>query len=491
MVFYGYQIPKKNLDIRLKNLNLGLKNNAVLLANSQLRIQKINEIKLESDKMAVSTQTNSDPNAVVDLAIMNQQSLDELARNRGISNASDVSLSATSQSSTGLERAIASDILRAKADFAKEGRAFTADDEKIIRDKYKKSESTISSVLSGKPLKKTNKKISVGEELKRWAEEKLKNYNLTNTQKVKINEQVKKVVKDLVNQVENEELSREESIKFMEEVVDPELKKILENKPSSPTPSEGTTITLNSSTTLADAKEQIKNLRSVAEKDSAVSKLSRDLIKKFFIGLLNNGERVYGATGYAQKTIKLENELEVKGDNLVFKNTGNPQLDKYLNTAFKINTYENALTASGFRQNVSDRRPNFGNLYLSEKSLKKNTLTIYRPKSKLQLIARKNISPLLKKMILDIQNTLEFDKNDYNDLEADEKRIIERIIRLQQNMKDYNIKKLIDDDEVKIKKRLEILTSQINAGNNSKLVKDEMKYLIKQLLKNNAISYNK
>ena len=91
-------------------------------------------------------------------------------------------------------------------------------------------------------------------------------------------------------------------------------------------------------------------------------------------------------------------------------------------------------------------------------------------------------------MILDIQNTLEFDTNDYNDLEADEKRVIERIIRLQRDMKDYNIKKLIDDDEVKIKKRLDILTAQVNAGNNSKLVRDEMKFLIKQLFKNNAIS---
>jgi len=135
--------------------------------------------------------------------------------------------------------------------------------------------------------------------------------------------------------------------------------------------------------------------------------------------------------------------------------------------------------------------PNFGNLYLNEKSLKKNNFIVYRPHSKDIMISKKNISSLLKKMILDIQNTLEFDISDYNNLEGDEKRVIEKIIRLQKNMKEYNIEKLIDDDDRKIKKRLEILSGQVNAGNNSKLIRDEMIYLLKQLYDNKAISWIK
>ena len=92
---------------------------------------------------------------------------------------------------------------------------------------------------------------------------------------------------------------------------------------------------------------------------------------------------------------------------------------------------------------------------------------------------------------MDIQNTLEFDERDYQNLEADEKRVVEVIIRAQKNMKNYNIQALIDQDDVKIKKRLTILVAQINAGNNSTLIKEEMKALLKKLYDNRAISLNK
>jgi len=139
----------------------------------------------------------------------------------------------------------------------------------------------------------------------------------------------------------------------------------------------------------------------------------------------------------------------------------------------------------------SSYNPNFGNLHLMEHSLKKNQLTIYRPYSKITMVSKTNISPLLKKMILDIQNTLEFDERDYQNLEGDEKRVIERIIRSQKDMKNYNIKALIDEDDAKIKKRLEILVGQVNAGNSSSLVKQEMKALLKKLYDNKAISLTK
>lgn len=136
----------------------------------------------------------------------------------------------------------------------------------------------------------------------------------------------------------------------------------------------------------------------------------------------------------------------------------------------------------------SNYKPNFGNLHLMENSLKKNQLTIYRPYSKITVASKSGISPLLKKMILDIQNTLEFDERDYQNLEGDEKRVIERIIRSQKEMKNYNIQALIDKDDFTAKKRLDILVGQINAGNNSKLIREEMKALLKKLFNNKAIS---
>lgn len=139
----------------------------------------------------------------------------------------------------------------------------------------------------------------------------------------------------------------------------------------------------------------------------------------------------------------------------------------------------------------SSYSPNFGNLHLMENSLKKNQLTIYRPYSKITVASKSGISPLLKKMILDIQNTLEFDERDYQNLEGDEKRVIERIIRSQKEMKNYNIQALIDKDDFTAKKRLDILVGQVNAGNNSKLIREEMKALLKKLFDNKAISPTK
>jgi hypothetical protein len=135
--------------------------------------------------------------------------------------------------------------------------------------------------------------------------------------------------------------------------------------------------------------------------------------------------------------------------------------------------------------------PNFGNLFLNEKELKRGNLSISQPFSKSYVLHQKNISPLLKKMIFDIANTLEFDKQDYYNLDGEEKRIIEKIIRAQKNMKEMNIKKLIDDDDHKMKKRLQILVGQINAGNQSHLVKKEMRQLLKNLFDNRAISLYK
>lgn len=137
---------------------------------------------------------------------------------------------------------------------------------------------------------------------------------------------------------------------------------------------------------------------------------------------------------------------------------------------------------------ASKRAPNFGNLWINEKSLKKNILSIMRPYSNTYELSVKNISSLLKKMIIDIANTLEFDIKDYQNLDSHEKKVIERIINKQKDMKNYNVKDLIGDDTVKMRKRLEILFGQLNSGNNSSIIKAEALDLVRGLFDNGAIS---
>lgn len=148
------------------------------------------------------------------------------------------------------------------------------------------------------------------------------------------------------------------------------------------------------------------------------------------------------------------------------------------------------IAGTGFNKK-KQQYANFGNLYLDQNALKKNKLVIRPVYTKNNIISQANISPILRKMIFDIKETLEFDKTDYYKLEGDEKRIIEKIIRFQKNMADVNIEKLIDKDILQMKKRLEILTNEINAGNISSIITREMKAILKKLFELRDISYNK
>ena len=148
------------------------------------------------------------------------------------------------------------------------------------------------------------------------------------------------------------------------------------------------------------------------------------------------------------------------------------------------------IEGTGFNKK-KNQYANFGNLYLYQNALKKNKLVIRPVYTKNNIVSQGNISPILRKMIFDIKETLEFDKNDYYQLEGDEKRIIEKIIRFQKNMADVNIEKLIDKDILQMKKRLEVLTGEVNSGNLSIIITREMKAILKKLFELRDISYNK
>jgi len=160
----------------------------------------------------------------------------------------------------------------------------------------------------------------------------------------------------------------------------------------------------------------------------------------------------------------------------------------------RVYTDERNKSISGFglvKPSYMKNGPNFGNLFLNQKMLKTGTLSIVKPYSNAYIVHEKTISPLLKKMVIDIANTLEFDKQDYHNLDGNEKRVIERIVRAQKDMKETNIKKLIDEDDYKMKKRLQILVGEINAGNSSNRIINEMMELHKGLLDNGAITYRR
>ena len=249
--------------------------------------------------------------------------------------------------------------------------------------------------------------------------------------------------------------------------------------------------------TIAEFEAELaEKYKDVGLSDTAIKKEIKNLnfnkSREFLVKEVKSGKTVYYANSPNQKKINQDlvltyNDATGKLETVDGKELPKSGYKKTLEWVMRPQISGGAVRSPYYSQ----FSPNFGNLHLMERSLKRNQLTIYRPYSKVVVASKSSITPLLKKMVLDIQNTLEFDQRDYNNLEADEKRIIERIIRSQKNMKNYNIQSLIDQDDLKMKKRLTILVGQINAGNNSTLIREEMKALLKRLYDNRAISLNK
>lgn len=253
--------------------------------------------------------------------------------------------------------------------------------------------------------------------------------------------------------------------------------------------------------TIADFEAELaEKYKDVGLSDTAIKKEIKNLNfnknREFLVKEVKSGKTVYYANAPNQKKIKQDLVLTYNDATGKLQTIDGKELPKssYKRTLEWIMRPQLGSGISGGAVRspyYSSYSPNFGNLRLMENSLKKNQLTIYRPYSKITVASKSGISPLLKKMILDIQNTLEFDERDYQNLEGDEKRVIERIIRSQKEMKNYNIQALIDKDDFTAKKRLGILVGQVNAGNNSTLIREEMKALLKKLYDNKAISLPK
>lgn len=453
MVFYGYELPKKNNEIRLKNVSTSIAN-----ANTR-KLNNINQqdqtLSLNMDTLTSSTQTSL-PSSIFTPAVLTKglQKTDINEFNRQ-------AITPTSTNNTPAT-----------------GRAPNLIDE--LKNKLKNP-------MFGLTRGLTKNEVKFKEKLLNELKEKI-GYNKDDVK------MVKEIVDDFLNTLIQSGITpKEEEIVHLS--ID-EFMKQNKNESESEAPTELTGISLE------NAEKEIGDLKNI------------ETIEKFYNWFMKN-QKTFSPEG-AKRAVntKIPYEYDGKNKKWITKTTlnFNPKynsnkiiLDKAFNEFTKDKEgYANAVQGIHYKAGAgliggriatghyyNSHAPNFGNLYITNKSLKKNNLTISRPYSKTQLLSKKNITPLLKKMIFDIANTLEFDKQDYHNLQKDEKIIIEKIIRLQKDMKDVNINKLLEDDDSKIKKRIEILIGEVNAGNVSSLIKKELKDLLKKLYDNKAISYNK
>jgi hypothetical protein len=144
---------------------------------------------------------------------------------------------------------------------------------------------------------------------------------------------------------------------------------------------------------------------------------------------------------------------------------------------------------TGVRKYNSEQ--NFGKFNISLKALRKGNLTIYRPSSNHILINRKNISPRLIKMINEIREKMKFELEDYDNLKKAEQMVIDQIINLLRMDYPAKMRRTLDEEVWNLKQRYEILIGEINAGNDGKLVKDELKDVLAKLKELKVITKRK
>lgn len=290
-------------------------------------------------------------------------------------------------------------------------------------------------------------------------------------------------------------------------------------KKSQKTPSEASSTTETVATVMPDditlfTNDNIDKIK-YSPRKNALKKFLLQISKIIIYNQVKDGKKIFAKTSANVKDDeKYVITFSPEGNELVFEGTpttrgdmdytdlkekyigmtikGNNLLDKLIEEASgqPIPEYTAPIEGTGFNKK-KQQYANFGNLYLDQNALKKNKLVIRPVYTKNNIVSQGNISTILRKMIFDIKETLEFDKSDYYQLEGDEKRIIEKIIRFQKNMADVNIEKLIDKDILQMKKRLEVLTGEVNAGNLSSIITREMKAILKKLFELRDISYNK
>tara|TARA_R110000868_G_scaffold411584_1_gene705699 strand:- start:4107 stop:5552 length:1446 start_codon:yes stop_codon:yes gene_type:complete len=470
MVFYGYELPRRNNDMRLKNLKIGIENSKT--KNLSNLYQQEQTLALNMDNLSNNTYSSS---TSATPSIFTPSVLTRGLQKTDINEYNRTAITPKTTTNT--------------PSIQRPGQ-FSLDELKT----------KLTSTTFGLKRGLSKEEVQFRDNLKKIFDDKIKTKTpseMADLSKIKLEFQQ---ILDLIKQ--NGITDKEEEIanKTAEDYVENLRKNIANEKQST----ESTTSTQLTGLSLEEAESKIAELAKINNKTNFL---------EWFLSNVNTFNQGSSRANYTKmpfgfnknKTIKTKS---MKGFNLddPIKRDENKKIIDQAYEMFSRNKSDYASRTQGANyiagnglmggrlvqgRYYNSYAPNFGNLFVNQKSLKKNNLTVSRPYSKSQLLSKKNITPLLKKMIFDIGNTLEFDKQDYHNLQKDEKIIIEKIIRLQKDMKDVNIEKLLEDDDSKIKKRLEILVGEINAGNGSSLIKKEMKELLRKLYDNKAISNTK
>lgn len=261
----------------------------------------------------------------------------------------------------------------------------------------------------------------------------------------------------------------------------------------SDTPTVASTIGLEGLNTLKGYYDQIKDQKmgnTMPDFNETVKSDIKDILIKIL--RYNPDAVIYGAPNNYIKKPTSDHKLiiltENGVDNLVFakknKEGGfNKLKDDHLRKTIELNlTKPKDLNIVG--QGLADDK-----IYID---LKDDNLVVKRSsKAKNKLIYLTDISPLLKKTILQMQKDKSFDLDIYDVLKASEKQVINKLITLLKLDTPDRVKSSIQDTIFNLKNRYEILLGEMRAGNDGKIVSDELKQVVIKLYDLKAIGLRK
>lgn len=142
----------------------------------------------------------------------------------------------------------------------------------------------------------------------------------------------------------------------------------------------------------------------------------------------------------------------------------------------------------------SSKNPNSvakGQLYLMQPQLIKGHIRLYN-KSGRPVVSRSNVSPAFQSIARDIVERNSFQEDDYKNLEPRETADANMFIQATMPIQPRNINRLANADTIwKMKKRYEVLVGQMAAGNDGKIVRDEMADILKNLIRMHAMGESK
>lgn len=142
----------------------------------------------------------------------------------------------------------------------------------------------------------------------------------------------------------------------------------------------------------------------------------------------------------------------------------------------------------------SSKNPNSvakGQLYLMQPQLIRGHIRLYN-KSGRPVVSRSNVSPAFQSIARDIVERNAFEADDYKNLDPKETADANMFIQSTLPIQPRNINRLANADTIwKMKKRYEVLVGQMAAGNDGKIVRDEMADILKNLIRMHAMAESK